>query len=91
MTTTSRTMIDQVDDHLAMLWFQMSQVGNDRFQREIEEVADRFMFPGDMPTGHRDIEKAHDLFQRVHAEYTEDIQRRIGHKLVRCPHCEREE
>ena len=91
MTKTDRTMIERVDDRLGMLWFQMDQVGHEGFRREIEEVAERFMFPGDTPTGARDIEQAHDLFQRVHARYTEEIQRRWGQRLVRCPHCPEKE
>ena len=91
MTITTETMIERVDDHLGILWFQMHQAGHRRFQEEIEEVADLSMYPSAGRPGAEEVEKAHDLFERVHAEYTPEIQKRIGHQLVRCPHCEKEE
>ncbi len=91
MNDADSMLIGQMDDALAVLWYQMSQIGNTCLQREIEEVAERFMFPGDTPAGAQDMERAHDLFRRVHAEYTPEIQRRTGQRLVLCPHCAGEE
>ena len=91
MTETSATLVDLVDERLAMLWYQVDRVGDRGLRSEIEEVADRFMFPGDTPVGDKDIESAHDLFRRVHSNYTPEIQARLGLRFVRCPHCLREE
>ena len=87
MTTTTDTMLDQVEERLAMLWFQMDRIGNSRFQEEIERVSDVFPVPEDSPFTLRVVRQAHDLFERVHAEYVPEIQSRIGHQLVGCPHC----
>ena len=63
MTETSPTLVDMVDERLAMLWYQVDRIGDHGLRREIEDVADRFMFPGDTPIGDEDIEGAHELFQ----------------------------
>ena len=91
MTETSPTLADLMDERLAMLWYQVDRVGDHGVRREIEEVADRFMDPGDTPIGDEDLEKAHSLFQRVQAKYTQEVQARLGVRLVRCPHCREEE
>ena len=91
MTETSPTLVDLVDEGLAMLWYQVDRAGDHQLRREIEEVADRFMFPGGTPIDNKDIERAHDLFRRVHSKYTPEIQARFGLRLVRCPHCRGEE
>ena len=44
------------------------------------------MFPGDTTINDRDIENAHQVFQRVHAKCTPEMQARLGVRLVRCPH-----
>ena len=91
MTETSPTLGDLMDERLAMLWYQVDRIGDHGLRREIEEVADRFMFPGDTPIGAGDVEKAHEVFQRVQAKYTQEVQSRLGVRLVRCPHCREEE
>ena len=91
MTETSATLVDLVDEGLAMLWYQVDRAGDHQLRREIEEVAERFMFPGGMPNNDKDIERAHEVFQRVHAKYTQEVQARLGIRLVRCPHCRGEE
>ena len=91
MTETSPTLAGLVDERLAMLWYQVDRAGDRGLRREIEEVADRFMFPGDTPIGDEDLEKAHEVFQRVQAKYTQEVQARLGVRLVRCPHCREEE
>ena len=91
MTETSPTLVDMVDERLAMLWYQVDRIGDHGLRREIEDVADRFMFPGDTPIGDEDIEGAHELFRRLHTKYTPDVQARLGLRLVRCPHCRGEE
>ena len=91
MTETSPTLADLVDERLAMLWYQVDRVGDHDLRREMEEVADRFMFPGDTPVGTGDVERAHEVFRRVHAKYTQEIQTRLGLRLVRSPHCRGEE
>ena len=87
MTETSPTLVELVDERLAMLWYQVDRVGDHDLRREVEEVADRFMFPGDTPIGAGDLEKAHEVFRRLHTKYTPDVQARLGLRLVRCPHC----
>ncbi len=91
MTETSPTLAGLVDERLAMLWYQVDRAGDRGLRREIEEVADRFMFPGDTAINDKDIENAHEVFRRVHAKYTQEIQTRLGLRLVRCPHCRGEE
>ena len=91
MTETSATLVDLVDEGLAMLWYQVDRAGDHQLRREIEEVAERFMFPGDTPVGTGDVERAHEVFRRVHAKYTQEVQARLGLRLVRCPHCRGEE
>ena len=91
MTETSATLVDLVDEGLAMLWYQVDRAGDRELRREIEEVAERFMFPGGMPINDKDIERAHEVFRRVHAKYTQEVQARLGIRLVRCPHCRGEE
>ena len=44
-----------MDERLAMLWYQVDRVGDHGLRREIEEVADRFMVPGDTPIGDRGL------------------------------------
>ena len=91
MTDTSSTLTGSMDTGLAMLWYQVDCVGDHGLRREIEEVADRFMFPGDTPIGDEDIDQAHELFRRVQAKYIQEIQARLGVRLIRCPHCRGEE
>ena len=91
MTETSPTLAGLMDERLAMLWYQVDRVGDHGLRREIEEVADRFMVPGDTPIGDEDLEKAHSLFQRVQVKYTQEVQARLGVRFVRCPHCRKEE
>ncbi len=86
MAKKSATMIAEMDEALAMLWYQVDRIGNHGLREEIEEVADGFMTPGG-----GDVRKAHRVFRRVHEKYTPDVQARFGLRLVRCPHCEREE
>ena len=87
MTTTTLLLIDQIEEALAMLWFQMDHIGNTRFQEEIEEVSDAFPATEDGPSALSIVRRAHDLFQRVHAFYSPRTQKRTGHTLVKCPHC----
>ncbi len=91
MTETSPTLVDLMDERLAMLWYQLDRAGDHDLRGEIEEVADRFMFPGDTPIGAGDIERAHEVFRRLHTKYTPDVQIRLGIGFVRCPHCRGEE
>lgn len=87
MTTTTLTMVDQVEDALAQLWLQLDHIGNGRYQEEIEKVLDTFPLPeGSVAVG-RTIQQAHDLFRRVHNSYSPRTQRRTGHPLPGCPHC----
>ena len=74
-----------------MLWYQVDRVGDRDLRKEIEEVADRFMFPGDAPIGSGDVEKAHEVFRRAHAKYAPEMQARLGLRGVCCPHCREEE
>ena len=90
-TETNSKLTDLMDEHLAMLWYQVDRAGDRELRGEIEEVAERFMFPGGMPINDKDIERAHEVFRRVHAKYTQEVQARLGIRLVRCPHCLREE
>ena len=87
MTTTSLSLIDQVEERLAQLWFQMDHIEEPRFQGEIEQMCDAFPVPEGSLSARRIIQQAHDLFQRVHTAYSPQTQRRTGHLLVRCPHC----
>ncbi len=91
MTETSPTLVGLVDERLAMLWYQVDRAGDRDLRGEIEQVADRFMFPGDTPIGDKDIASAHKVFRRVHAKYTPKVQARLGLRLVPCPHCRGEE
>ena len=91
MTDTNSALIDVVDERLTMLWYQVDRAGDRDLRSEIEEVAERFMFPGGMPISDKDIERAHEVFRRVHAKYTQEVQARLGIRLVCCPHCWREE
>ena len=86
MAKTSVAMIEEMDEALAMLWYQVDRIGNRGLREEIEEVADGFMTPGE-----GDVERAHRVFRRAHEQYTPETQVRFGLRLVRCPHCEREE
>ena len=86
MAKTSATMIEEMDEALAMLWYQVDRIGNRGLREEIEEVADGFMTPGE-----GDVERAHDVFRRVHTECSPEVQARFGLRLVRCPHCTGEE
>ena len=88
MNAVSQPMIDQVEEGLAKLWFQMEEAGDARFQREIEEVTRLFPTPEDSPFGRRVVERAHDLFQRVLAECAPEMQRRMGSRPIACPHCQ---
>ncbi len=45
------------------------------------------MYPGDAPVGVEDVERAHQVFRRVHGKYTPKAQARFGLRLVTCPHC----
>lgn len=83
-------MLHQVEEALASLWLQMSQVGHTRFQEDIEEVSDE-CFDSRRAPHEEAVRRSHDLFERVHAEYTEEIQKQIGHKLPPCPHCKGKE
>ena len=83
-------MLHQVEEALASLWLCMARVGHTRFQEEIEEVSDECFDSRRAPHGEA-VRRSHDLFERVHAEYTEEIQKRIGHKLPPCPHCKGKE
>ena len=87
MTAKTQPMIEQVEEDLAILWFQMDRFGNSRFQEEIEEVSDLLPADEDSPEGLRVIEMAHDLFKRVQAEYPPEVMGRMGLETVGCPHC----
>ena len=91
MTDTTNKLADLVDERLAMLWYQVDRTGDYDLREEIEEVSSRFMYPGDTPIGTGDIERAHGIFQRAHEKFSLNVQARFGLRLVRCPHCEREE
>lgn len=91
MTETSSDLTGVMDDRLAMLWYQLDRAGNYDLRRDVEEVADRFMFPGHTPIGSGDVGRAHEVFRRVHARYTPESQARLGVRLVQCPHCPDEE
>ena len=86
MAKTSPTMMEEMDETLAMLWYQVDRIGNHGLREEIEEVADGFLTPGE-----GDVERAHGVFRRVHAEYPPQVQARFGLQLVRCPHCREED
>ena len=90
-TETNSKLTGLMDERLAMLWYQVDWVGDRDLRREIEDVAERFMFPGGTPVGEKDIERAHEVFRRIHAKYIQEVQARFGLRLVRCPHCLREE
>ncbi len=82
MSVTNDTMVDQVEEGLALLWFEMEEAGHAGFQEEIEEVGRLFPVPEGSPFGRRVIERAHDLFERVRAEFAP-----MGRRPVPCPHC----
>ena len=86
MAKTSPTMIEEMDEALAMLWYQVDRFGDYDLREEIEEVADGFITPGQ-----GDVERAHGVFRRVHAEYPPPVQARFGVRLVGCPHCREED
>ncbi len=90
LRATDRAVLDQVEEALASLWFCMARVGHTRFQEEIEEVSDECFDSRRAPL-HEVVRRSHELFEHVHAEYTEEIQKRIGHKLTPCPHCKGKE
>ena len=87
MTTKTQPMIEQVEEDLAILWFQMDRLGNSRFQEEIEDLCDLFPVDENSPEGRRVVETAHDLFKRVQAEYPPEAMGRMGLETVGCPHC----
>ena len=91
MPDTRSKSADLMDERLAMLWYQVDRLGDYDLREEIEEVSDRFMYPGDTPIGTRDIKGAHEVFQRAHEKYTASVQARFGLRLVQCPHCEGKE
>ena len=86
MAKTSATMLKEMDEALAMLWYQVDRIGNHGLREEIEEVADGFMTPGG-----GDVRKAHRVFRHAHEQYTPETQARFGVRLVRCPHCREED
>ena len=86
MTRASPSIVQSMDEALSMLWYQVDRIGNRGLREEIEEAADGFMVPGE-----GDIERAHGVFRRVHAEYGPETQARMGVRLVQCPHCPEEE
>ena len=45
MTETSATLVDLVDEGLAMLWYQVDRAGDHQLRREIEEVAEPVHVP----------------------------------------------
>ena len=87
MTTTTLTMIDRVEEALAQLWLQLDHIGDSRFQEDIERLSDAFPLPEGSLAAKRVTQQTHELFRRVHSVYTERLQRRSGHRLVRCPRC----
>ena len=87
MTKTKSEMTDRMDERLAMLWYQVDRIGDCELREEIEEVSDRFMYPGDAHIGVENVERAHQVFKRVHERYTPAIQARLGLRLVACPNC----
>ena len=91
MAKTSATMIEEMDKALAMPWYQVDRVGDYDLREEIEEAAEGFLNPEADGPGKREVRQAHQIFRRVHEKYTPDVQARFGIRLVRCPHCEREE
>ena len=86
MSKTSPTMIEEMDEALAMLWYQVDRFGDYDLREEIEEVADGFMAPGE-----GDVERAHRAFRRAHEQYTPATQARFGVRQVGCPHCREED
>ena len=76
-----------MDEGLAMLWYQVDWIGDYELREEIEEVSDRFMYPGDAHIGGEAVERAHQVFRRVHGKYTPTVQARFWVQLVTCPHC----
>lgn len=91
MTASKLTAMERIDEGLAMLWLQMSRVGNARLQWEIEELSEVFFHTDDPPSGEEAARMTHDLFGRVAAEYTGEVQRRVGYMPIRCPHCHKED
>ena len=91
MTKTTSEMTNRMDERLAMLWYQVDRVGDRGLREEIEEVSDRFIYPGDADIGVEDIEKAHRVFRRVHEKYAPKAQARFALRLVTCPHCNAKE
>ena len=82
MTKTTSEMTDRMDEGLAMLWYQVDRIGDHELREEIEEVSDRFMYSGDVHIGVEDVERAHQVFRRVHEKYTPAVQARFGLLLV---------
>ena len=87
MTTKTETMMDRLEEGLAMLWFQMDRLANSRLKDEIEEVSDQFPVPEDSAEGRWVADAAHHLFKRVNSEYPGEVLRRFGMEPVECPHC----
>ena len=90
MKTGIESVVDQFEEALASLWCEMYRTGDRRFLEEIEEVSDECFDSRRAPL-HEVVRRSHELFERVHAEYTVEIQKQIGHRLVRCPHCKGKE
>ncbi len=87
MTKTTSEMTVRMDEGLAMLWYQVNRIGDYELREKIEDVSERFMYPGDAHIGTEDIESAHGVFRRAHEKYTPAVQARFRLRLVRCPHC----
>ena len=90
MKTGIKSVVDQFEEALASFWCEMYRIGDRRFQEETEEVSDECFDSRRAPL-HEVVRRSHELFERVHAEYTVEIQKRLGHRLVRCPHCKGKE
>lgn len=89
MTAKTQPMIEQIEENLAILWFQMDRLGNSRLQNEIEDVSDMFPVPEDSQERRWVEATAHHLFNRVHTEYPGEVLARFGLEPVECPHCVR--
>ena len=90
MKTGIESVVDQFEEDVATLWCEMHRTGDRRFLEEIEVVSDECFDSRRAPL-HEVVRRSHELFERVHAEYTVEIQKRLGHRLVRCPHCKGKE
>ena len=60
----------------------------DQFEEDVATLSCEMYRIGEL---HEVVRRSHELFERVHAEYTVEIQKRLGHRLVRCPHCKGKE